>query len=561
MEALEDPRRLVLGDADAAVAHPQHRLPTLRGQRHLDAALEGELEGVGDQVEDDLLPHLAVHEDRLDERRRVDGEREAGLLAGGSEAAGEVAGEGGKVGRLVDGLNAAGLDAREVEQCVDQPLQAKAVALRELDPLALAAVQRLARLRERVLQRAQHQRQRRAELVADVGEEGGLGPVDRRQRLGPLAGLLVGSGVADRGGDLGGRQIEERAIVVIEPQPRADAGDEETDEALRDHHRHDHRFARRIAPRPGRQPRKALAEVVHHELARLGDDVRERPGRRVRSQLYHVRGHRIAGLGARSARQPRLPAVRFQQVDQCERRVVGVGADRFGHPLARRLGGARLAGARAEVAQGREAALANDLLGDLADGRQHAADAAGRVGVGRGAVGEGEVGFLVEAAPAQLELDVIGPAGWAAAERGVDQRLQPVGHLGPHLAERPPQRPRMLLAQHRAVGVVVDRDVVGTPPQQLREAVGQDQADDGLQRRRPGLHRAERRRAPVLGADQGAHLARAFEKDQVRRLGNLYTQPSPPDGQPARPALGANLRALARMTNAAVAAGFQRGCQ
>ena len=53
-----------------------------------------------------------------------------------------------------------------------------------------------------VLERPQHQRQRGAELVADVGEERGLGPIELGQRLGPPPLLLVGPCVGDGGGDL-----------------------------------------------------------------------------------------------------------------------------------------------------------------------------------------------------------------------------------------------------------------------------------------------------------------------------------------------------------------------
>ena len=67
-----------------------------------------------------------------------------------------------------------------------------------------------------VLERAEHQRERRAELVADVAEEGGLGPVELGERLGAPALLLVGARVGDGGGDVAGDQIEEAPVVVVE---------------------------------------------------------------------------------------------------------------------------------------------------------------------------------------------------------------------------------------------------------------------------------------------------------------------------------------------------------
>ena len=80
--------------------------------------------------------------------------------------------------------------------------------MRDLDRAAARAAP-ARRFAEHVLERPQHQRQRRAELVADVGEERGLGAVDLGQRLGAPALLLVGLGVGDRRGDLAGDEVEE----------------------------------------------------------------------------------------------------------------------------------------------------------------------------------------------------------------------------------------------------------------------------------------------------------------------------------------------------------------
>ena len=56
-------------NADAGVAHRQPRRATEFAQRHADLALEGELERVGEQVENDLLPHVAIDIGGLTERR------------------------------------------------------------------------------------------------------------------------------------------------------------------------------------------------------------------------------------------------------------------------------------------------------------------------------------------------------------------------------------------------------------------------------------------------------------------------------------------------------------
>ena len=69
--------------------------------------------------------------------------------------------------------------------------------------------ERPARLRQHVLERPEHQRQRRAEFVADVGEERGLRAVEFGQRLGPAPRLGVGVRVGKARRDLAGDQPKE----------------------------------------------------------------------------------------------------------------------------------------------------------------------------------------------------------------------------------------------------------------------------------------------------------------------------------------------------------------
>src|SRR6185295_13758447 len=104
-----------------------------KAKRDLDFPFKGELEGVRHEVEDDLLPHLAVDAGGLGERRAIDLEREPGALAGRAEVARELGGEGGEIGVLVRGLRASGLDAREIEQRVDKLEEPLAVSLRDLE--------------------------------------------------------------------------------------------------------------------------------------------------------------------------------------------------------------------------------------------------------------------------------------------------------------------------------------------------------------------------------------------------------------------------------------------
>ncbi len=98
VEAIEDPRQLVGGDPDPRVRHRQLDAGAPPGERDAHRAREGELERVGEQVQDDLLPARRVDVDRLGEGRAVHHEREAHALHRGVEAAREVGGERGQIG-------------------------------------------------------------------------------------------------------------------------------------------------------------------------------------------------------------------------------------------------------------------------------------------------------------------------------------------------------------------------------------------------------------------------------------------------------------------------------
>src|SRR6202008_3267866 len=93
----------------------------------------GKLEGVGKQVENDLFPHLPIEVDRLIECLAVDLERNSGALDGGAEVARKITGRGREIRRLVASLHPPRLDAREVEQAVDELLQSERIALRHLE--------------------------------------------------------------------------------------------------------------------------------------------------------------------------------------------------------------------------------------------------------------------------------------------------------------------------------------------------------------------------------------------------------------------------------------------
>ncbi len=162
----------------------------------------------------------------------------------------QVLGERREIHRFEGGRDAAGFDACEVEQRIDQLEQAQRIAMRDVELRADRRGQLAGG--ERVFQRSQHQRQRRAELVADVREEGGLGAIDFRQRRGAPAFFFVGARIGDGGGDLRADQLEETGVQLVEPHARADADHQRAGGLVREvgpdrHHGHGPGSMRRSA--------------------------------------------------------------------------------------------------------------------------------------------------------------------------------------------------------------------------------------------------------------------------------------------------------------------------
>src|ERR1700677_4639482 len=137
METFKQARQFVAWNADTGIPDGQLDM-TLRGRRlDLDRyfTLESKLEGVGQQVQNDLLPHLLIDMDRLRQCGAVDPQGQFGLLRRGCKIGRQLGGERGEVSRLEMCFDAPGLNAREVEQRVDQLEQAQAVAVRGLQPV------------------------------------------------------------------------------------------------------------------------------------------------------------------------------------------------------------------------------------------------------------------------------------------------------------------------------------------------------------------------------------------------------------------------------------------
>src|SRR5580693_10090371 len=67
MEAFEHSLAMLLRDSDARVADTQFHYAVHRLQCEVNLSLERELQGVGEKIQDDLLPHVAIHVYRLRE--------------------------------------------------------------------------------------------------------------------------------------------------------------------------------------------------------------------------------------------------------------------------------------------------------------------------------------------------------------------------------------------------------------------------------------------------------------------------------------------------------------
>ncbi len=282
-EALEQMGQLLGRHAGAGIAHHQFGGPAVARDRHpnRDLALEGELEGVREQIEDHLLPHVAVDMDRRRQGRTIDHQPQAGLIDRRAEVRGELGGHGRQIGRLIVRLHAARLDPREIEQRVDQLEQAHGIAMRNVEQGAAVRRDLRRRLGQHLLQGGQHQGQRRAELVADIGEEGGLGAVDLGQRFGALALLLIGLGIADPGRDLAGQEGQEGAVALVEQAKGIEPDHQSAGPpglAARGQ-RQDGCLAGRLLPGANRQIRpEAGREVGHQPRLLLAQHLGDRPG-------------------------------------------------------------------------------------------------------------------------------------------------------------------------------------------------------------------------------------------------------------------------------------------
>src|SRR5579883_1208431 len=225
METFEDPRQFRFRNSHAGVRDGQLSLtvPCVEGNSNL--ALERKLQRVRQQVQHDLLPHFAIHENRLWEWRAIHYKAKAGPFDGRPKHAGKIAGQRCQIGRLVSSLDAAGLDAGKIQKRIDKFEQSEAIAVRNRE-ITATPVNRKWRSAKHIREWTQHESQGRAELVTYVAEKGRLDAIQLRQSFGAFALLFVGPCFGDGSRDLPRNEFEEGPIIRVEALARVYASNE-----------------------------------------------------------------------------------------------------------------------------------------------------------------------------------------------------------------------------------------------------------------------------------------------------------------------------------------------
>ena len=362
-----------------------------------------------------------------------------------------------EVGGRVGPVKAARIDLCEVDQRVHEPCEPAGVARRDLHQFPRVSVRRAL---ERIGQRGQDQRDRRAQLVADVAEERILLAVEvlqgRRASLLQLAPCGIGDGRAE----LRSEQFEEIAVGGVERSQRVEADHEHAGDAgaarLREWH-----CERPL--RPALRPPRRGGSGNAADLLRCpgGEDVGQRPDTvgpaagdvRLADGQPDARG---AGETRRSGRSGLVGEVHGRELHVGDRAF-----QRLAPQPARALDACGLEQARRDCAQQAEAACAQHLLRGLGRDQQHAADLA--VIVGQRAVGPREVQLLERAVAMERERLVSRRGRLAMREHALEQGIHVIPDLGEHLARGEAESARVEGAERLDLRVVVQQHEVRAP--------------------------------------------------------------------------------------------------
>ncbi|KFB67338.1 MAG: hypothetical protein CAPSK01_003256 [Candidatus Accumulibacter vicinus] len=192
LEGVEDGSDLVGRDADAAVDDVETQPPVLGAQHEPHRPLIGELDGVRQQVGQDLGQQATV---TADDRRRcgfdLDGESDRLLCRERLEQAAQVKEDLGDREVLDQHLDLAGLDLRQVEDVVDQRQELVAALVDDARRLDFIVIEVTGRILGQMPGQDQNAVQRCAQFMRHVGQELRFVTVGLREFARPCLGLAT----------------------------------------------------------------------------------------------------------------------------------------------------------------------------------------------------------------------------------------------------------------------------------------------------------------------------------------------------------------------------------
>ncbi len=118
-------------NTDTGIAHDQIRNTLTLANGDADGAFKCKLKRIGKEIEDDLLPHVAIDVRWLIERRTIDVQNQPRPLGRRAKRTRQFGRKGGQVGRFIARLHPSGFNAGKIEQAVDKTQQAQPVAVHD----------------------------------------------------------------------------------------------------------------------------------------------------------------------------------------------------------------------------------------------------------------------------------------------------------------------------------------------------------------------------------------------------------------------------------------------
>ena len=183
--------------------------------------------------------------------------------------------------------------------------------------------------RQHFLERPEHQGKWGAELVADVGEERRLRPVDLSQRICPAPLLFVSVDVGQTRGDLSSKQTDEVVVIPVQFPERIEGNDQHACRRLAalPRNRVQQRLAWRLMPITGRKRTYRGRQLLQRHRHTGVPDRRRGPWIVTAGQVDCCRRGRmpLPDPGGRGEASASVRAI--EQVEQAERQVVPIGAE------------------------------------------------------------------------------------------------------------------------------------------------------------------------------------------------------------------------------------------